>query len=125
MNREVLSKHDIMSVGELSQTSVDQMIRFVHPERNELQMGFCFEHVNLGRGGIDNAMVESHTLPEFTAILSRWQCLREMGGWHALYLENHDQVSGTDSSIVLTPSHAAYPATPTIAQSIAGHRPSS
>jgi glycosidase len=93
MNREVLSKHDILTVGELSQTSVDQMIRFVHPERRELQMGFCFDHVNLGRGGIDNAMVEPHTLPQFTAILSRWQALREMGGWHALYLENHDQVS--------------------------------
>jgi hypothetical protein len=50
-----------MTVGELSQTSREQMLRFVHPERKELQMGFCFDHVNLGRGGLDNAMVSHNS----------------------------------------------------------------
>ena len=93
MNREVLSQHDIMTVGELSQTTCEQMLRFVHPDRQELQMGFCFDHVNIGRGGIDNATVEPHMLSTFKAVLAEWQGLREKGGWHALYLENHDQVS--------------------------------
>lgn len=70
------------------------MLRFVHPERKELQMGFCFDHVNLGRGGLDNAMVSPWTLPQFKAIIAEWQGIRDEGGWHALYLENHDQVSG-------------------------------
>ena len=97
MNREVLSQHDLMTVGELSQTTCEQMLRFVHPDREELQMGFCFDHVNIGRGGIDNAIVEPHKLSQFKAVLAEWQGLREKGGWHALYLENHDQVSFSSS----------------------------
>lgn len=69
------------------------MMNYVHPDRHELQMGFTFEHVNLGRGGVDMAMVEPHKLSEFKKVIARWQGLREKGGWHALYLENHDQVS--------------------------------
>jgi glycosidase len=82
-----------MTVGELNHTDPDQMMKYVHPDRKELQMGFTFEHVNLGRGGVDMAMVEPHKLSEFKAVIARWQGLREKGGWHALYLENHDQVS--------------------------------
>jgi alpha-glucosidase len=92
MNREVLSKYDIMTVGEFNHTNLEQMVNFVHPDRHELQMGFTFEHVNLGRGGIDMAMVEPHKLSEFKEVLARWQGLRDRGCWHALYLENHDQV---------------------------------
>lgn len=93
MNQEVMSKYDLMTVGELNHTSPEQMMNYVHPDRHELQMGFTFEHVNLGRGGVDMAMVEPHKLSEFKKVIARWQGLREKGGWHALYLENHDQVS--------------------------------
>lgn len=81
-----------MSVGELNETTPEQMLRYVHPKRHEIQMGFCFDHVNLGLGGGDKAIVGDWTIPEFTKIIAKWQGLREEGGWHALYLENHDQV---------------------------------
>jgi oligo-1,6-glucosidase len=94
-----MSKYDLMTVGELNHTSPDQMMKYVHPDRKELQMGFTFEHVNLGRGGVDMAMVEPHKLSEFKEVIARWQGLREKGGWHALYLENHDQVCQVRRSI--------------------------
>lgn len=123
MNNKVLSKHDIMTVGELSQTSCEQMLRFVHPDRHELQMGFCFDHVNIGRGGIDLAMVEPHTLAEFKAILSEWQGLRERGGWHALYLENHDQVRDWSITRLTVFSLGVYLDLQTTVQSGASIRP--
>jgi glycosidase len=93
MNREVLSQYDLITVGELNHVNVDQMLRFSHPDRREIQMGFTFEHVNLGRGGIDRALVEPHKLSDLKKVLANWQTIRDRGGWHALYLENHDQVS--------------------------------
>lgn len=91
MYREVLSKYDLMTVGELNHVDVEQMLQYSHPDRHEIQMGFTFEHVNLGRCGIDRALVEPHKLSQFKEVLARWQTLRDRGAWHALYLENHDQ----------------------------------
>lgn len=99
-----MSKYDLMTVGELNHTSPDQMMKYVHPDRHELQMGFTFEHVNLGRGGVDMAMVEPHKLSELKKVIAKWQGLREKGGWHALYLENHDQARFPRPSSRLTSS---------------------
>jgi oligo-1,6-glucosidase len=122
MNREVMSRYDLMTVGELNHTSPDQMMNYVHPDRHELQMGFTFEHVNLGRGGVDMAMVEPHKLSEFKEVIARWQGLREKGGWHALYLENHDQVRFSSPTSGLTGSLGAYQFTGTIHLNIARNR---
>lgn len=100
MSREVLSRYDIMTVGELNHVDVDQMLQYSHPDRKEIQMGFTFEHVNLGRGGIDSALKEPHKLSEFKKVLAKWQTIRDRGAWHALYLENHDQVSDTRKTSV-------------------------
>lgn len=106
MNREVLSsawhngrwililpEYDTLTVGELNKTDVETMLRFVHPDRHEINQGFCFDHVNLGLPW-GTFMVEPWELTEFKDILAQWQTMRDLGGWHALYLENHDQVSG-------------------------------
>ncbi|WVF67417.1 hypothetical protein IAT40_002173 [Kwoniella sp. CBS 6097] len=92
MNQQVLSKYDIMTVGELNHTPPEMMLRYVHPDRKEIQMGFAFDHVNVGlRPEKGRHIVEPWKLPELKAILAKWQGLRDAGGWHALYLENHDQ----------------------------------
>lgn len=80
-----------MTVGELGNTTVEGMLKFVHPDRKELQMGFSFDHVNIGLMPSDRYIVDKWTLPELKAIMADWQRLRDLGGWHALYLENHDQ----------------------------------
>ena len=84
-----------MSVGELNFTTPDQMLRYVDPERREINMGFSFDHVNLGLDltGGDQAIVGDWTLEQFKDSIVRWQALQKRGGWHASYFENHDQVS--------------------------------
>ncbi|KAL1406158.1 hypothetical protein Q8F55_007842 [Vanrija albida] len=93
MNREVLSKYDCLTVGELNFVDPKTMLNFVHPDRKEIQTGFSFDHVNVGlKGmGLGRHLVNPWTLPEWKDTITRWQWLREAGGWHALYLENHDQ----------------------------------
>ena len=91
----------MMTVGELPGISMESMKRWTHPDRHELQMGFTFDHVNIGLANLrpiqqypwSRHVVEPWTLPELKSILAKWQTMREAGCWHALYLENHDQVS--------------------------------
>lgn len=100
------TEYDCMSVGELNFTTPEQMLRYVHPDRHEINMGFSFDHVNLGldlRGG-DQAIVGDYHFEDFKDSIVRWQALQNQGGWHASYFENHDQVSlallsGTNGSL--------------------------
>lgn len=47
MNREVLSKYDVMSVGEGSGVNLNQVAKFIAPERRELNMLYHFEGRNI------------------------------------------------------------------------------
>lgn len=82
-----------MTVGELNKVAPEDMLRFVHPDRHEINMGFCFDHVNIGLGGtgLGRHIVGPWRISELKQTFSRWQRMRELGGAHALYLENHDQ----------------------------------
>ncbi|MCG3084517.1 alpha-amylase family glycosyl hydrolase, partial [Anoxybacillus sp. LAT27] len=47
MNREVFSKYDVMTVGEMSSTTIDHCIRYTNPENHELNMTFNFHHLKV------------------------------------------------------------------------------
>lgn len=47
MNQEVFSKYDIMTVGEMSSTSIDNCIRYTNPREEELNMTFSFHHLKV------------------------------------------------------------------------------
>ena len=49
MNREVLSKYDCMTVGEAPGSTPEVARLFTDPEREELNMIFTFEHMNIDR----------------------------------------------------------------------------
>ncbi len=50
MNREVLSKYDMMTVGETSGVTIEEAQKYAGEDRNELNMVFQFEHVESGCG---------------------------------------------------------------------------
>lgn len=92
MNRRVLSKYDIMTVGETSGVTVEEAKKYASLSGKELNMCFQFEHVGLdddpvrGRYGFGKL-----SLPEFKANLTKWQNELEGKAWNSLYFENHDQ----------------------------------
>lgn len=92
MNRRVLSKYDIMTVGETSGVTVEEAKKYASLSGKELNMCFQFEHVGLdddpvlGRYGFGKM-----SLPEFKANLTKWQLSLEGEAWNSLYFENHDQ----------------------------------
>lgn len=52
MNREVLSKYDMMTVGECPGASVDDATKYANSEGTELNMIFTFEHMDLDSGPV-------------------------------------------------------------------------
>jgi len=91
MNREVLSKYDIMTVGETLGVNLEQAKLYTGANRGELNMVFHFEHVFLGDGKLGKWSPEPWKLTELKTILSRWQYGLHGDGWNSLYWSNHDQ----------------------------------
>ena len=50
MNQEVLSKYDVMTVGETSGVTIEEAQKYAGDDREELNMVFQFEHVEIGGG---------------------------------------------------------------------------
>ncbi|MEK6155200.1 alpha-glucosidase [Flavobacteriaceae bacterium 3-367] len=92
MNQEVLSKYDIMTVGEAIGVSTEQALDFVDEERKELNMFFHFDLLSLDRasGGGFWMREDQWKLTEFKEIHSRWDAAFAEKGWGSMFLNNHD-----------------------------------
>ncbi|NJJ40953.1 glycoside hydrolase family 13 protein [Paenibacillus apii] len=91
MNSNVLSRYDLVTVGEMPGVDVEEAKLYTGDNRNELNMVFHFEHVNLGYGEYGRWSVGEWKLPELKTIFSKWQYGLEESGWNSLYWSNHDQ----------------------------------
>lgn len=90
MNREVLAKYDVMTVGEMPGATVEEAVKYTSPERGELNMVFQFEHMELD-SGVNKWDVKPWTLADLKAVFNKWQTGLQGKGWNSLYLNNHDQ----------------------------------
>ncbi|KAI5887710.1 glycoside hydrolase family 13 protein [Schizophyllum commune H4-8] len=96
MHREVLSKHDLITVGEAPFSYDESALgKYVLPANKELQMIFQFELVDVDSPkGPDRSslMPRPWKLTELKGIINKWQTYkRHEGFWNAVYIENHDQ----------------------------------
>ncbi|MBP1962642.1 glycoside hydrolase family 13 protein [Paenibacillus aceris] len=91
MNREVLSKYDVMTVGETIGVTPEEAVKYVGEDRGELNMVFQFELMDIDSGPGGKWNVQPWSLPEFKRIMSKWQTEMFGKGWNSLYLNNHDQ----------------------------------
>jgi len=92
MNHEVFSKYDMMTVGEMSSTSIDHCIKYTNPDRKELSMTFNFHHLKVDYPNGEKWTVADFDFLALKQILSEWQTkMNEGGGWNALFWCNHDQ----------------------------------
>ncbi|WP_077596646.1 alpha,alpha-phosphotrehalase [Oceanobacillus kimchii] len=92
MNQRVFSKYNMLTVGEMSSTSLEECIRYTRPERQELTMTFQFHHLKVDYPGGQKWTKAPFDFLELKRILSEWQVgMHEGNGWNALFWCNHDQ----------------------------------
>ena len=94
MNRRVLSRYDIMTVGEAAGVTVEEAKRYANNEGTELGMVFHFEHTD-GSSNSESVVgkwtVNPPRLTYVRGILNKWQTELEGKAWGSLYWDNHDQ----------------------------------
>jgi oligo-1,6-glucosidase len=94
MNREVLRKYNVMTVGEGAGVTTDDALKFVGDDRHELQTFFQFEIVERwGRRQGDFMYPDSsnRSLPALKDVFTRWDSVFASSGWGTVFLGNHDQ----------------------------------
>lgn len=94
MKNQVLSKYDILTVGETPAASTRQAIEITDEETGYLNMLFQFEHMSLDKlqtPGASKWDLQPLDLVEFKQVMTRWQVDLYGRGWNSLYLCNHDQ----------------------------------
>ena len=106
MNREVLSKYDVMTVGEAFGVSLEDTPTLVDERRHELNMIFNFDAVRLNR---NERQWRDWTLPELKAIYTKQDQALDVHSWNTVFLSNHDNprvvsAFGDDSPAFRVPS---------------------
>jgi oligo-1,6-glucosidase len=90
MNERVLSKYDVMTVGETPGAAIEDAIKYANLDGSELNMVFQFEHMDLDSAG-SKWNVSPWTLSDLKTVMSKWQKGLEGRAWNSLYTGNHDQ----------------------------------
>ncbi|MFC0473873.1 alpha-glucosidase [Robertmurraya beringensis] len=90
MNKEVLSR-GVVTVGETPGVDVEQAKLYTGSDRNELNMVFQFEHMDLDSGPGGKWDLRPLKLKDLRDNFTKWQKGLEGEGWNSLYLNNHDQ----------------------------------
>ena len=84
MNKEVLSKYNVMSVAEGAGNTYEDAHNMVDADRRELNMGYAFDGVNIAKSS-------GYSLLEFKRVFSKWDSVFTDKGWLSIFLANHDQ----------------------------------
>jgi len=91
MNERVLSKFDIMTVGETAGVTLEEAKKYANTDGSELNMVFQFEHTDLDGGERFKWDTKPMPLVPLKENLSKWQKGLEDVVWNSLYFCNHDQ----------------------------------
>ena len=83
---------DMITVGEMSSTTLENCIRYSAPEEKELSMCFNFHHLKVDyKNGDKWALMEPDRMA-LKKLFEKWQTgMQEGHGWNALFWCNHDQ----------------------------------
>ena len=90
MNRKVLSKYDIVTVGEGPGINLENALKYVSEKENELNMVFHFDHLFIDygpKGKYDPIPID---FIRFKKIFSQWDTILANKGWNSIFLGNHD-----------------------------------
>ena len=91
MNKKVLSKYDIMTVGECAGVTLEEAKKYANSNGSELNMVFQFEHTGLDDDSTMKWSTKKMPLVPLKENLSKWQKGLNEVAWNSLYFCNHDQ----------------------------------
>ena len=91
MNREVLSKYDLITVGECAGVTIEEAKKYASLDGSELNMVFQFDHVGIGDREYGKWTDRRVDLVELKKVLDGWQTGLAGQAWNSLYFSNHDQ----------------------------------
>lgn len=83
---------DLMTVGEMSSTTIEHCIEYTKPENHELAMAFSFHHFRVDNVDGNRWCKAKANIPMLRETFRSWQ--EEMaaaGGWNAVFWTCHDQ----------------------------------
>ncbi len=83
---------DMITVGEMSSTSLDNCIRYSNPDEKELSMCFNFHHLKVDYKDGKKWELMPADLTKLKQLFRTWQeGMQEGHGWNSLFWCNHDQ----------------------------------
>lgn len=93
LNNHTFGKNpEIITVGEMSSTNIENSVMYSSAEGNELSMVFNFHHLKVDYENGDKWTDTEFDFLKLKDILNKWQVeMQEGGGWNALFWNNHDQ----------------------------------
>lgn len=93
LNANTFGKHeDVITVGEMSSTTLDNCIRYSNPQEKELSMVFNFHHLKVDYKNQDKWSLMDFDFAMLKDIFKHWQEGMQIGdGWSAVFWCNHDQ----------------------------------
>lgn len=82
----------MVTVGEMSSTSLENCVRYTNPDEHELAMTFSFHHLKVDYKNGDKWELMPPDIPALKTLLTNWQLrMQEGNGWNAVFWCNHDQ----------------------------------
>lgn len=83
---------DMVTVGEMSSTSLEHCIRYTKAEEKELTMCFNFHHLKVDYKDGDKWSLQAPDYSQLHELFCQWQeGMAKENGWNAVFWCNHDQ----------------------------------
>ncbi len=83
---------EMITVGEMASTTLDNCIRYTNPDNHELSMCFSFHHLKVDYKDGDKWSLMPPDLRKLRELFKEWQEeMSKHGGWNAVFWCNHDQ----------------------------------
>lgn len=83
---------DMITVGEMSSTTLSNCIQYSAPKEKEFSMCFHFHHLKIDYKDGDKWSLMKPDMEQLKRLLITWQLgMQEGDGWDALFWSNHDQ----------------------------------
>lgn len=92
LHEKVFAPYNLVTVGEMSSTTLEHCIRYSNPAENEFSMTFNFHHLKVDYPNNNKWELMPYDFEQLKSLLSEWQTgMQQGGGWNALFFNNHDQ----------------------------------